>query len=124
MHSAVLSSTGLPQSQELRLASILEKTPRFSPWGVKSWKAPKGFTFQTIDHGRVPETVLSRDHDHSAVVIIERYSNLVHVDESHIVLSNVRDVVPTLRVISLRDVEELTARFPADHFKTRPSSPS
>ncbi len=109
MHSAVLSSTGLPQSQELRLVSILEKTPRFSPWGVKGWKAPNGFKFQTIDHGKVPETVLSRDTDHSAVVIIERYSNLVHVDNSHIVLTNVRDVVPTLRVISLRNVEEHTA---------------
>ena len=104
MHSAVLSSTGLPQSQELRLVALLEKTPRFSPWGVKNWKAPKGFKFQTIDHVPVPETVLSRDSDHSAVVIIERYSNLVHADENQIVLSNVKDVVPTLRVINLSDV--------------------
>lgn len=108
MHSAVLSSTGFPQSQELRLVSLLEKTPRFSPWGVKDWTAPSGFKFQTIDHVPVPETVLARTRDHSAVVIIERYSNIVHVDDSHVVFTNVKDVVPTLRVISLEQVEELS----------------
>ena len=109
MHSAVLSSTGLPKSQENRLVSLLAKTPRFSPWGSKDWRAPKGFKFQTIDQVPVPETVISRNRDHSAVVIIERYSNVVHVDDSHVVLTNVKDVVPTLRVISLREVEDLAA---------------
>jgi hypothetical protein len=109
MHSAVLSSTGLPQSQENRLVNLLEKTPRFSPWGVKNWTAPKGFKFQTIDHVPVPETVLSRDSDHSAVLIIERYSNLVFASQDHIVLTNVKDVVPTLRIISVKDVESLAA---------------
>lgn len=109
MHSAVLSSTGLPKSQEIRLATLLAKTPRFSPWGAKDWKSPKGFKFQTIDQVPVPETVISRNRDHSAVVIIERYSNLVHVDDSHVVLTNVKDVVPTLRVISLQDVQDLAS---------------
>ncbi len=109
MHSAVLSSNGFPQTQELRLVSLLEKTPRFSPWGVKDWTAPRGFKFQTIDHVPVPESVLSRNSDHSALVIIERYSNMVYVDDSYVVLSNVKDVVPTLRVISLREVEGLSS---------------
>lgn len=101
MHSAVLSSNFLPKSQELRLVSLLEKTPRFSPWGVKDWTAPKGFKFQTIDQVPVPETVLSRDSDHAAVVIFDRYSNLVYAGDHHVVVSNVKDVVPTLHVIAL-----------------------
>lgn len=109
MHSAVLSSTGLPKSQENRLVSLLAKTPRFSPWGSKDWKSPKGFQFQTVDQIPVPETVISRNHDHAALVIIERYSNPVLVSDSHVVLSNVKDVVPTLRVISLKDIEGLSA---------------
>lgn len=119
MHSAVLGSMFLPKSQEMRLVELLARTPRFSPWGVQNWDNPLGHKFQTIDQIPVPEAVLSRNSDHAAVVTVDRYTNLVHADSTHVVLTSVRDVVPCLHVIELAS---LNAAPPVPSYRNLPES--
>lgn len=105
MHSNVLSSVFLTQSQELRLLGILDSSPRFAPWGAKQWDAPSGYAWTTVVHGSVPDTVLVRESDHAAVLEVPRYTNLIYVDETSCALTCSNDGVPTLYIVKMSQIE-------------------
>lgn len=114
MHSDVLSSRFLPKSQEVRLASVLDSTPRFAPWGIGTWAAPKGYSWTTILQGKIPDTILVRNSDHAAVLEVPRYTQLVFANESMMAFACSADVVPTMYIVT---TEQIDATFQATPLK-------
>jgi hypothetical protein len=108
MHSYLLGNKFLPRTQELRLQGIIESTPRFAPWGVKAWRAPKGYSWTVLDSTPVPEAVLARDSDHKAVLVAHRYSFPVFVDDESIVLARANDSVPSLYITTRKELDSIT----------------
>lgn len=105
MHSNVLSSKFLTKSQEQRLQTILEGSPRFAPWGVNQWNAPEGYAWTTIVTGKVPDTVLVRESDHAAVLIVPRYTHLVHADAQACAFTCSNDGVPMFYIVKTSQIE-------------------
>ena len=105
MHSNVLNSKFMARSQEERLTSILDNSPRFSPWGASHWEAPEGYRWTTIIQGKVPDTVLVRESDHAAVLEVPRYTNLVFVDRHSMAFTITNDAVPTFYGVRISQVE-------------------
>jgi hypothetical protein len=104
MHSNTLGTKFLPRTQELRIQGIIDSTPRFAPWGAKAWRAPKGFTWNVFENNPVPEAVLARDTDHNTVMIAQRYSYPVFVDDETIVLARSNDSVPAIYVAKVNEL--------------------
>ena len=124
MHSNVLSSKFLAQPQEQRIQAMLEEFPRFAPWGAQDWQAFDGYTWNTVVHGKIPDTVLVRQSDHAAVLEVPRYTNLIFANHDTMVFTCTNDSVPVLYVVKLNQVEsriepislkklEQTTYFPA-----------
>ena len=95
----------MTKSQEQRLQAILEGSPRFAPWGASQWEAPKGYSWTTVVHGKVPDTVLVRESDHAAVLEVPRYTNLTYIDESAFALTCTNDGVPILYIVKVSQIE-------------------
>jgi hypothetical protein len=106
MHSNVLSSKFLTQSQEQRIQAILEGYPRFSPWGVSEWKSFGGYKWTTVVGGKIPDAVLFRESDHAAVLELPRYTNLVYQNANAMFFTCANDGVPTLYIVRRTQVDQ------------------
>ena len=105
MHSNVLNSKFLGQSQELRVQAMLDEFPRFAPWGAKEWQSFPGYQWTTVVSGKIPDTVLFRESDHAAVLEVPRYSNLIFANETTMAFTCTDDAVPTLYIVKLSQIE-------------------
>jgi hypothetical protein len=105
MHSNVLSSKFLTQSQEQRIQAILGEIPRFAPWGAQEWRSFAGYYWTTVVHGKIPETVLVRESDHAAVLQIPRYTNILFMNTDSIVFTFTHDSVPAVYVVNRSQIE-------------------
>ena len=112
MHSNVLSSKFLTQSQEQRIQAMLEGYPRFSPWGVSEWKSFGGYKWTTVVGGKVPDAVLFRESDHAAVLELPRYTNLIYQNEDAMMFSCANDGVPTLYIVRRSQVDNFLEPIP------------
>ncbi|MBI1333815.1 MAG: hypothetical protein GC165_13155 [Armatimonadetes bacterium] len=106
MHSNVLSSKFMTKSQELRLQSILDGSPRFAPWGAGQWDAPEGYAWTSVEHGKVPDTVLVRKSDHAAVLIVPRYTNLVFCNREACAFTCTNDGVPMFYIVRRSQIDQ------------------
>ncbi len=106
MHSNVLSSKFLTQSQEQRIQAVLEGFPRFSPWGVSEWNSIGGYKWTTVVGGKVPDAVLFRETDHAAVLELPRYTNLIYQSADAMFFTCATDGVPTLYVVRRIQVDK------------------
>lgn len=96
----------MPKSQEERLQAIIDGSPRFAPWGASQWESPKGFSWTTVVHGKVPDTVLVRESDHAAVLEVPRYTNLIYVDDKAMAFTCSNDGVPMFYIVKVSQVEQ------------------
>lgn len=95
----------MPKSQEERLQGILDGSPRFAPWGAGQWDAPQGYSWTTVVHGKVPDTVLVRESDHAAVLEVPRYTNLIYVDNNAMAFTCSNDGVPMFYIVKVAQIE-------------------
>jgi hypothetical protein len=113
MLSSILQNTSLPRTQEIRIQEVLENTPRFAPWGAKNWRAPKGFTWTTVEGNPIPEAVLADAETHRAVFVAGHYSYPIFVDDEVIVLVRSNDSTPAIYIVRVEELRSQSDLFVA-----------